>query len=84
MATHILANTVASISELKANPMKTVETGEGSTIAILNRNTPAFYCVPAKVYEEMMDKLEDAELVALIKERIDDKEEIVTVEWEDL
>jgi antitoxin StbD len=84
MAAQILVNTVASISELKANPMKTVETGEGSTIAILNRNTPAFYCVPAKVYEEIMDRLEDAELVALIRERIDDEEDTITVEWEDL
>jgi antitoxin StbD len=38
-------------------------------VAILNRNAPAFYCVPAKAYEALMDKLEDLELNALADAR---------------
>ena len=58
--THVvLSQVVASISELKKNPMGTVAAGGGSSVAILNRNEPAFYCVPAKEYEAMMDRLED-------------------------
>jgi antitoxin StbD len=57
--THIvLSQVVASISELKKNPMGTVAAGGGLSVAILNRNEPAFYCVPAKEYEAMMDRLE--------------------------
>jgi len=41
-------------------------------VAILNRNEPAFYCVPAKEYEAMMERLEDLELIALCKEREND------------
>ena len=41
----ILSNITASITELKTNPMKTVETASGEAIAILNRNKPAFYCL---------------------------------------
>lgn len=62
MTHQILAETTASISELKKNPMGTVAAGEGFPVAILNRNAPAFYCVPAKAYEAMLERLEDAEL----------------------
>jgi len=62
MAHQILATTTASVSELKRNPMGTVAAGEGFPVAILNRNEPVFYCVPAEAYEEMLDRLEDLEL----------------------
>jgi len=44
MAHVILAETTASVSELKKNPMATVAAGEGFPVAILNRNEPSFYC----------------------------------------
>jgi antitoxin StbD len=65
----ILADNSTSISELKKNPMAVVEQGDGFPVAVLNRNQPAFYCVPADAYEAMMDKLEDVELAALVNER---------------
>ena len=64
----ILAATSASVSELKKNPMGTVAAGEGFPVAILNRNEPAFYCVPAKTYEAMLERLEDLELNADARE----------------
>lgn len=69
MANVILAETTASVSELKKNPMGTVAAGEGFPVAILNRNEPAFYCVPAKAYEALMDRLEDIELNAIADAR---------------
>ena len=65
----ILAEVTASVSELKKNPMGTVAAGEGFPVAILNRNEPAFYCVPAKAFEAMMDRLEDIELNAIADAR---------------
>ncbi len=64
----ILADISAGISELKKNPMSVVEQGEGMPIAILNRNEPVFYVVPAKAYEELLDKLEDFELTKIVNE----------------
>ena len=55
----ILSDTTASVSELKKNPMATVNAGDGFPVAILNRNQPAFYCVPAELYEKMLDALDD-------------------------
>ena len=69
MAHHIHAATTASISELKKNPMGTVAAGEGFPVVILNHNEPAFYCVPAKAYEAMLERLEDLELNALADAR---------------
>jgi len=65
----ILSDTSASISELKKNPMETVGAGAGFPVAILNRNKPEFYCVPAALYEQMLDALDDQELVRLVNER---------------
>jgi len=69
MTHQIYSEVTASISELKKNPMAAVDSGEGFPIAVLNRNKPAFYCVPAKIYEAMLDRLDDQELVAMVKER---------------
>ncbi len=68
----ILAEVTASVSELKKNPMGTVAAGEGFPVAILNHNEPAFYCVPAKAFEAMMDRLEDLELNAIADARKDE------------
>ncbi|WP_297325139.1 type II toxin-antitoxin system Phd/YefM family antitoxin [Nitrosomonas sp.] len=82
MTHQILTEIAASISELKTNPMKVVASGNGMPIAVLNRNEPAFYCVPAAAYEAMMELLDDIELLKLVKERID--EPAVRVSLDDL
>ena len=65
----ILADSTTSISELKKNPMAVVDQGDGFPVAVLNRNQPAFYCIPADAYELLMDKLEDLELAQIVEER---------------
>ncbi len=84
MAHLILAETTASVSELKKNPMATVAAGEGFPVAILNHNEPAFYCVPAKAYEALMDKLEDMELNAIADVRLKDGKKLVQVKLDEL
>ncbi|GAA0357234.1 hypothetical protein GCM10009092_21820 [Bowmanella denitrificans] len=53
--------------------MKVATSAFGAPVAVLNRNEPAFYCVPASTYEIMMDKLEDLELLAIAKERLNEE-----------
>ncbi|TNH44552.1 type II toxin-antitoxin system Phd/YefM family antitoxin [Photorhabdus luminescens] len=69
MANIILSEISASISELKKNPMATVNAGAGYPVAILNRNQPVFYCIPAELYEQILDTLDDQELIRLVNER---------------
>lgn len=80
MAHQILTETTASVSELKKNPMGTVAAGDGMPVAILNRNAPAFYCVPAKAYEALMERLEDLELNAIANARASQKVVKVTLD----
>lgn len=80
MTYQVLTETAASISELKANPMKVVASGNGMPIAVLNRNEPAFYCVPAAAYEAMMEMLDDVELLSLVKERQHEKSTKVSLD----
>jgi antitoxin StbD len=49
--------------------MKVALSANGEAIAVLNRNEPAFYCIPAKTYEFMMDHIEDLELLAIVEQR---------------
>ncbi|CFQ85020.1 stbd replicon stabilization protein (antitoxin to StbE) [Yersinia frederiksenii] len=82
MATTILADRSASISELKRNPTATMQSAGGRPVAILNHSKPAFYCVPAELYAAMLDLIEDRELALLVKNRLNEEE--VEVKWEDL
>ncbi|TNM64953.1 type II toxin-antitoxin system Phd/YefM family antitoxin [Aliirhizobium smilacinae] len=82
MVSVVLAEITASVSELKRNPMGTVAAGEGAPVAILNRNEPAFYCVPAKAYEAMLERLEDIELNLIADSRMD--EPVIKVTLDDL
>ena len=79
MAHRVLTEIAVSISGHKKNPMATVSAGDGMAVAVLNRNEPAFYCVPAKAYEQLMDLVEDLELDRLTDSRLADGQEPVRV-----
>nr|WP_249213811.1 hypothetical protein [Tatumella sp. JGM130] len=61
--------------------MATVQSGHGDSVVILNRNEPAFYCVPPAMYEVMMEVMEDLELSKIIKDR--ENERSVSVNLDD-
>ena len=82
MTYQVLTDTAASISELKANPMKVVASGNGMPVVVLNRNEPAFYCVPAGTYAAMMELLDDLELLKLVKQR--EAEKVIRVSLDEL
>ncbi len=79
MAHRVLSEMAVSISEYKKNPMATVAAGEGMAVAVLNRNEPAFYCVPARAYEELMDSVDDLELGRIAVVRLADGQEPLRV-----
>ncbi len=79
LAHRVLTENAVSISEHKKNPMATVAAGESMAITVLNRNEPAFYCVPAKAYEELMDLVDDLQLGRMAPARLTDSHEPVRV-----
>lgn len=74
MAHAILAATSASITELKTNPSKVVKAGDGGPVAILNKNVPEFYCIPADAYAALIERMEDMALSLIAQERFEDGE----------
>ncbi len=75
----ILADSSASISELKKNPTALLNEADGSAIAILNHNKPAAYLVPAQTYEFLMELIDDIELAKIVESRRADLSEAVEV-----
>jgi len=80
MIHEILADSGVSISDLKKNPSAVIEAAGGFPVAVLNRNTPAAYLVPAKAWEELMDRLEDIELARIVREREGQEEIEVSID----
>ncbi|MCC5849726.1 MAG: type II toxin-antitoxin system prevent-host-death family antitoxin [Verrucomicrobia bacterium] len=80
----ILSSYAASVSELKKNPSNLLNQSGGDPIAILNHNRPMAYLIPAGLYEQMLDRLEDAELTELIEARKHEKPQAERISLDDL
>ena len=82
MPSTILSETAASLLELKNDPLAIVAAGDGFPVAILDHDEPAFYCIPARTFEMLMDKLEDMELAAIVESRKSQAE--IDVAWDEI
>jgi len=82
----IHADLAVSISELKKNPSGVMKEANGRIVAVLSHNKPQSYLVPAKLFEQLdLDELlEDLQLAAVVKSRMQSKEPPVKVEPGDL
>jgi len=84
MLTKIYANYTVSISQLKRNPQALIDNAHGDIIALLNRNRPTAYIVPAETFDWLMELAEDIELGNIIEERRSEKAEAVEVGIDEL
>lgn len=84
MLTKIHADYTVSITELKKNPQALIDNAHGEAIALLNRNKPTAYIIPAETYENLMDLADDLELGRIIEERKAEKVDAVEVELDEL
>ena len=84
MLIKIHSTLTASISDIKRNPQALIDSAQGETIALLNRNKPTAYIVPAKTYEMLMDLAEDIELGRIIEERKGEKKDAIEVGIDEL
>jgi antitoxin StbD len=84
MLTKIYANYAVSISQLKRNPQALIDNAHGDIIALLNRNRPTAYIVPAETFDWLMEVAEDIELGQIIEERKGEKTEAVEVGIDEL
>jgi len=84
MLTKIHADYTVSITELKKNPQTLIDNAHGEAIALLNRNKPTAYIIPAETYENLMELADDIELGQIIEERKAEKVDAVEVSLDEL
>ena len=81
--THTIhARTTVSMTDLRRNPSGILEDAGDMPVAVLNHNKPTAYLLSAKAYETLLERLEDAELTQVVKQRQGGKR--VKVKLEDL
>jgi len=78
----ILSEAAVSISELKKNPSRVMADAGGAPLAVLDNNCVMAYLVPAELYEQILERLDDFELASLAKARAAEKS--IQVSLEDL
>jgi antitoxin StbD len=84
MLTKIHADLSVSISELKRNPQAIIDEAHGEAIALLNRNKPTAYIIPAETYEMLIEIAEDIELGRIIEQRKSEKADAIEVDLDEL
>jgi antitoxin StbD len=68
----IETNIAISVSDLKKNPSAVFDQSGGEAVAVLNHNRVMGYMVPAAVYEAMIERLDEADLVRIARDRLDE------------
>ena len=84
MLTKIHAEYAVSITKLKKNPQALIDDAHGEAIALLNRNKPTAYIIPAETYEKLLDIAEDIELGQIIEDRRKEKDMAIEVDLDEL
>ena len=74
------AGVAVSVSDLKRSPTAIMDEAGGGAVAVLNHNRVMAYMVSADVYEAMLDRLDEIELVEIAKARADEKPIGVTLD----
>ena len=67
----IHADMTVSVTELKRNFAGILASAQGNPVAVLNHNKPEAYLIPARHYQQLLSRLEDAEDRKLVLERSD-------------
>ena len=66
----LLADLTVSMSDFKKNPAKVLREAKSQPVAVLNHNKAAFYMVDPILFEALIDEVEDAQLMPMLKARI--------------
>jgi antitoxin StbD len=80
-AMHLIrANKVVSVTDLKKNPAQVVNDAGDQPVAVLSHNKPAFYLLAPDVFERLLERLDDADLIKLARTRMKEVARAVTVD----
>lgn len=80
----LLANRFTNIVELKKNPSRIINSVEHEPIAVLSHNTTKAYILSPKLYEDILEALDDKYLVRVCSERLKRLDSAVEVNLDEL
>ena len=80
----IYADFSISMSEFKRNPAQVLRSAGEKPVAVLSHNRPAFYMVTPALFEALVERLADHDLVELVRSRLAMKEDAVEVDLDQL
>lgn len=66
----LLTDLTISMSDFKKNPAKVLREANAQPVAVLNHNKAAFYVIDPRLFEALIDEVEDAQLMPMLKARI--------------
>lgn len=67
------ASLAVSVSTLKKSPTAVMDDAKGQAVPVLNHNRVMAYIVPADTYETMLERLDDLDLVEIVRARADER-----------
>ena len=80
----VLASRSISISDFKKNPAKAMRDAGPHPVAVLSHNRPAFYLIEPRLFEALIEHLEDVELAELAAKRVASGERAIPVDLDAL
>ena len=80
----VLTSHSISITDLKKDPAKVLREAGAHPVAVLSHNRPVFYLVESKLFEALVDRLEDIELAEIASGRVASGEKSIPVSLDDL
>lgn len=78
--TPIFAPSTVSITELRRNPNAVIDEADNAPVAVLNHNRPTAYVISARAFEALLERLENAELSEIVRQRRGGKTVAVTLD----
>ena len=66
----LLTDLTISMTDFKKNPAKVLREAKAHPVAVLSHNKTAFYMVDPVLFEALIDEVEDAQLMPMLKARI--------------
>lgn len=73
-------NICADYSVFKKDPLAAVKSGNGQPVAVCEDEVPMFYCIPVRLWEGIMELLDDQELLRIATERLDEENKEVSLD----
>ncbi len=76
----LMTQQTVSMSEFKRNPASVLRSANRRPVAVLSHNKAAFYMVEPALFEAMLEQMADRDLEDLVRSRLDQKAQAISVD----